>query len=144
MHTTIARCGNRCDLCPLFVQNFSVDLCDEINQALYRYHNGSRGTPPRYEKGCAGCLSEGYRAREDCPVRECAGRRGPATCADRDSLFCNPLEADMAVIEGAIARYAASVPPEDYDRYLRPFLIRETLSRLRQENSGNERLSLAD
>jgi len=50
----------------------------------------------------------------------------------------------MAVIEGAIARYAASVPPEDYDRYLRPFLIRETLSRLRQEKSGNERLSLAD
>jgi len=50
----------------------------------------------------------------------------------------------MAVIEGAIARYAASVPPEDYDRYLRVFLIRETLSRLRQENSGNERLSLAD
>jgi hypothetical protein len=50
----------------------------------------------------------------------------------------------MAVIEGAIARYAASVPPEDYDRYLRPFLIRETLSHLRHEKSGDERLGRAD
>jgi hypothetical protein len=50
----------------------------------------------------------------------------------------------MAVIEGAMARYAASVPPENCDRYLRAFLIRETLSQLRQEKSGNERLSLAD
>lgn len=50
----------------------------------------------------------------------------------------------MAVIEGAIARDAASVPPENSDRYLRPFPIPETPSHLRQEKSGNERLSLAD
>ena len=50
----------------------------------------------------------------------------------------------MAVIEGAMARDAASVPPENNDRYLRAFLIRESLSQLRQEKSGDERLSLAD
>jgi hypothetical protein len=48
------------------------------------------------------------------------------------------------VIEGAIARYAARVPPESSDRYLRAFLIRETLSHLRQEKSGDERLSRAE
>ena len=50
----------------------------------------------------------------------------------------------MAVIDGAMARYAARVPPEAYDRYLRPFLIRETLSNLRHEKSGDERLGRAD
>jgi hypothetical protein len=91
------------------------------------------GTPLQYERACDGCVSGGYIARQDCAIRECATHRNVETCADCEDLFCSLLEADMKVIEGAVTRYAETMPQEDHDRYLKPFLIRKRLSQIRLE-----------
>jgi hypothetical protein len=136
MQEVIAKCGNRCDLCPLYRDHFDLIGPEEINGRLYKYHHGGRGTPPQYTRGCDGCMSEGFVVREGCPIRECVDGRGLRTCADCERLFCALLEADMGVVEGALARHAGRIPQEDYDRYFRPFLIRSMLSRLRSERGG--------
>ena len=128
MHEIIARCGNRCNLCPLYRENFNPAEIEEVNERLYKYHHASQGPRPQYTKGCDGCLSEGYIAREGCAIRECATRKGFRTCIDCPDLFCDLLKADMEVVEGALARRRDNMPQEDYDRYFKPFLIREVLT----------------
>jgi len=138
MPEIVAKCGNRCDQCPLYVGNFNGAASDEINAGLYKYHHNSTGTPPHYKRACEGCLSGGYIARQDCPIRACVDRRGWQTCAECEGLFCDLLEADMQIIEGVVARYGSNLSPEDYNRYLRPFLIRKTLTQLRSEKATGE------
>lgn len=141
MQRIIAKCGNRCDLCPLYVENYSAIGWEEINNGLYKYHQQSTGTPPRYRQACDGCLSGGYIAREDCPIRKCANSRSLETCADCEELFCGLLKEDMKIIEGAVERYRGNIPEEDFDRYLKPFLIREALLKIRSERSPAEKPS---
>jgi len=136
MGAIFARCGNRCDLCPLHRENFTPDAAPAINDALYRYHCGGEGPRPRYSRACDGCLGDGHIAREACRIRACATERGLSTCARCPEMYCGLLEHDMAVIEGALSRHHATLPPADFGLYFRPFLIREALARLREAASG--------
>ncbi len=138
MHGIVAKCGNRCDQCLLYIENFNVAESDAINAGLYKYHHNSTGTPPHYQRACDGCLSGGCLARQDCPIRKCVEQRGLRTCAECEELFCDLLEADMQIIEGTLAQYEGSLSQEDYDRYFRPFLIRKTLTRLRSEKATGD------
>jgi hypothetical protein len=47
-------------------------------------------------------------------------------------MYCQRLEDDMAIIEGALSRPGDSIPREDFDTFFRPFLIRKTLARVRE------------
>jgi hypothetical protein len=132
MQPVIARCGNRCDLCPLFHGNFRAEEVSTINEGLYKYHHRGKGPRPQYEAGCDGCLSDGYGARQGCRIRACAIENGLSTCSRCPQLYCELLEKDMAIIEGALAQEGASLPLSDFDRFFRPFLNREALARLRQ------------
>lgn len=132
----VARCGNRCDLCPLFKDNFSPDHAEAVNNLLFKYHHGGEGPRPHYTRGCDGCLSDGYVAREGCEIRHCATTRRISTCADCRNLFCSILESDMAVIEGALTRFGSSLSQDDYERYFRPFMIRNRLTALRSSRVG--------
>jgi hypothetical protein len=38
MQSIIAKCGNRCDLCPLYRDNFIAEEAAAIDDALYTYH----------------------------------------------------------------------------------------------------------
>jgi hypothetical protein len=131
MQELIARCGNRCDLCPLYKDNFSLADAEAVNSLLYKYHHAGEGPRPHYARGCEGCLSDGYIAREGCEIRECVSTKRLSTCADCERLFCGLLESDMAVLEGALRRHGAEIPREDYERYFKPFMIREALIRIR-------------
>ena len=126
-----APCGNRCDLCPLYVDNFNPEEASAINDGLYKYHYGGRGPRPQYTAGRDGCRSEGTLARAGCAIRDCVIEQGFLSCAECPELTCQLLEADMAVIESALCQHRDSLPPADFDRFFRPFLIRETLARLR-------------
>ncbi len=132
----VARCGNRCDLCPLYKENFTRETAPAVNDALYKYHCGGEGPRPRYSRGCEGCLGEGYIAREGCPIRVCVTGKGLSTCARCPEMYCHLLEHDMAIIEGALNRHRATLPPADREMFFRPFLIRETLARLREQESA--------
>ncbi len=131
MSEIIARCGNRCDLCPLFSENFSAAEAGPINKALYKYHHGGVGSPPRYARACDGCLGSGYVAREGCGIRRCVQAKGLGTCAECEGLFCSLLETDIAVVEGALAKHRKTMPKQDYERYFQPFMIRQMLLDLR-------------
>ncbi len=48
-------------------------------------------------------------------------------------MYCRLLEHDMAIIEEALARHAATLSPAEFDAYFRPFLIREALAALRRQ-----------
>jgi len=128
MDPIIARCGNRCDLCPLFKGNFNADWASAINEAIYKYHHRGQGPRPHYTVACDGCLSDGYRPRANCPIRACANDKSFGNCASCPEMYCQLLEDDMAVIEGALSTHAPAMPQADFERFFRPFLIREALA----------------
>ncbi len=59
--------------------------------------------------------------------------KGYATCAECPHLYCDLLERDMAVIEGALAKHRDDLNAADFDLFFRPVLIREALGQLRGE-----------
>ncbi len=138
MKPIVARCGNRCDLCPLFKENFAAGQAAEINAALYKYHQNGRGPMPHYERGCDGCLGDGYVSRERCAIRACALERRLTTCAQCPDMYCQLLEHDMNIIETALSQHRAAMSSQDFDRFFRPFLTRETLARLRAKDDRNQ------
>ncbi len=131
MDPVIAKCGNRCDLCPLFRENFTPERAAAINRGIYKYHHDGKGPPPHYSRGCDGCLSDGHLARQNCAIRACVLKKGMRTCAECPQLYCGLLEHDMAVIEGALAKHRAGLPAADFEQFFRPFLIRGALGKLR-------------
>ncbi len=133
MEALIARCGNRCDLCPLFKENFTAERAAAINRGIRRYHQDGRGPEPGYSRACDGCLRDGHLARERCAIRACTLERHFTTCAQCPQLYCEFLEHDMAIIEGALAKHRDDMIPDDFDQFFRPFMIREALARLRNE-----------
>ncbi len=141
MPMIIAKCGNRCDLCPLYVENYSAIGWEKINNSLYKYHQQNTGAPPHHTQPCDGCLSVGYVARKDCRIRKCANSRSLDTCAECEELFCSLLKEDMKIIECAVERFRGDVPEEDFNRYLKPFLIREVLLTIRSEKRSANRAS---
>lgn len=139
MREIYARCGNRCDLCPLYKDNFSAADADKVNEDLYKYHHSNQGPRPHYTRACDGCLSNGYVARENCRIRDCVASKAFVTCAECDQLFCTLLKADMEIIESALVGHGMSMSSEDCDKYFRPFLIRETLLSLRSRQQQNDK-----
>jgi hypothetical protein len=133
MEPIIARCGNRCDLCPLFKENFTPEAAPAINDALYKYHCGGEGPRPQYSRACDGCLSDGHIARQACQIRVCVIEKGFSICARCPQMYCQLLEHDMAIIEGALSQHRTALPPTDFQMFFRPFLIREALARLSQQ-----------
>jgi hypothetical protein len=136
MKPIVARCGNRCDLCPLFTDNFAFEEAAKINAGLYKYHHASCGPQPHHVRGCDGCLGEGYVARARCAIRACALERQLATCAQCSDMYCELLEHDMNIVEAALTRHKEEMSQWDFDRFFRPFLIREALARLRHERES--------
>jgi hypothetical protein len=129
-------CGNRCDLCLLYRDNFKGEEIAAVNDALYRYHHGAEGPRPHYDLPCDGCLSNGHIAREGCAIRACVVEKRFATCASCPQMYCQLLESDMAVIEGALSKHGATIPTADFERFFRPYLIREALAKLRQAHAS--------
>lgn len=133
LQPVLARCGNRCDLCPLYRENFNRIGAERINSGLFKYQQRGTGTPPRFDRECDGCLSGGYIARQDCPIRTCTAQRQLPNCAGCADLFCDLLEADMKVIESAVRDFKGAISAEDFDLFLEPFLIRSRLAEMRTQ-----------
>jgi len=133
MQPIIARCGNRCDLCPIFRDNFTSEQAGAINEGLYKYHHRGEGPRPHYTVPCDGCLGDRHVAREGCLIRACVIKKSFANCARCPQMYCQLLEEDMAVIEGSLSQHRGAIPETDFEKFFRPFLIREALAHLREE-----------
>jgi hypothetical protein len=135
----IAGCGNRCDLCPLFIRNFKASKHDQIHLGLLRYHHDRMGARPDCRRGCDECLSGGSIARKGCPIRRCAGRGDLFSCADCARLFYQLLSADIQIMEGALPRYGCTISPADYDGFFRLFQVCEKLTQIRAEKQARRK-----
>ena len=120
---TVSKCGNRCDLCPANYKNINKFDRQKISDGWFKYHGFRK---PADEIGCVGCLNKGKHDREDCPIKECAEKRGLENCGYCDDLFCDFLESDMGVVEGALKEHS-NISQEDYDMFFKPYLIRSVL-----------------
>ena len=130
MTVRLSYCGYRCDLCPSYKRNLQSDA-DRVRVGEdYRKYYGLEMAPEDIE--CDGCLGDGDVANPKCPVRPCAISRGVQTCAECEDFACANLRKVMDGIQPIVDKHGESMPREDYDRYIRPFLSEERLEELRR------------
>lgn len=114
----IAKCGNRCDLCPAYRENIRKYGEEQISAGWNKYL-GFYLPPDKIE--CVGCHIEGYRPSEACVIRSCCAERGWQNCgycAETDA--CSSLLKNMEEME-RLEKLAGIIPQADYDMYFRPY-----------------------
>ncbi len=131
MEAILSRCGFRCDLCLAYRPN--VEAQPENRQLLsdgwHRYF-GFRIPPEQIV--CDGCWAEGGQLLDQaCPVRPCVIGRSLRSCADCGDYGCGLLRARIVDAEEVAARIGSPIPPEDRERFIRPYENRARLDRLR-------------
>ena len=128
MGQLIGKCGYRCDLCPACLPNIKSDadkqrMCD----ALAKYF-GLEMSPEEFS-GCGGCVKEG--GDPNCGVRPCAIEKGVENCAHCEEFACDKITAGMSYVEQKV-KDLSSVPEEDYNLFIKPFLSRDYLQKIRE------------
>jgi hypothetical protein len=123
MEKMIAKCGNRCDLCPAYYKNIDSFDKQKISDGWFKYHGFRK---PADNIGCVGCLNEGKHDRENCPIKECADKRNLENCGHCADLICDLLKHDMDIIEGAVKKHK-NISKNDYNNFLRPYKNRDIL-----------------
>jgi hypothetical protein len=126
----LSRCGFRCDLCPAYEKNIhDPEDLKAIRSGWHRYFGFDI---PEERIACVGCLNEGRHSDADCPVRPCALERKMNTCADCPDFGCETLKSRMGFTESVIPRFGG-IPEPDFERYIRPYLSRERLEKIRRD-----------
>ena len=129
MKTHIAKCGYRCDLCPAFKPELTEADKADFSRAFKKYYEFE--VPPDQIHFCTGCQSSDIPNDKECPVFPCCREKGIDNCAYCDDFGCDKLKQRMDVVE-EIAEKQTDIPPEDYEKYFKPFLSRQTLMEIRQ------------
>lgn len=130
MSSHIAKCGYRCDLCPAFKPELTDADKADFCRALEQYYD-CKLTPDQIGS-CTGCQSSDIPNDKECPVFPCVQEKGFETCAECDDFGCDKLKERMDAVE-QIAEQQTDVPPEDFEKYFKPFLCRQTLMDIRQK-----------
>jgi len=132
MKPHIAKCGYRCDWCPAFgVELTEADKAD-FCRALERYFDCE--LTPDQVGSCTGCQSSDVANDKECSVFPCVQEKGFKTCAECDDFGCDKLKQRMDIVE-QFAEKKKPIPPEDFEKYFKPFLSRETLMEIRNHST---------
>lgn len=135
MTVLLGYCGYRCDQCPAYKDNLRTHADRvRVSEDYHKYY-GYEIEPENV--ACDGCLHACEAPNPNCPVRPCALDRGYQTCAQCGDFGCAKLQQTMNAIKPIAAKHAQSMPAEDYDRYIRPYVTEERLEELRR-SSGAE------
>jgi hypothetical protein len=136
MDPILSRCGFRCDLCLAYRPN--VEARPENRHLLsdgWQRYFGFR-IPPE-EIVCDGCwATQGRLIDQACPVRPCVAGRALENCAACDDYPCGRLAERLVDGVEVAARAGAPVPPEDRERFIRPYENKRRLERLRSATPG--------
>jgi hypothetical protein len=128
----LTRCGYRCDLCLAYRPNITREPANrqELSDGWFRYF-GFRIPPDQII--CDGCMSDDPRLLDtECPVRPCVIEREIDNCAQCPDYVCGRLKERLVVLEELQARVGREIPPEDYQRFIRPYENKRRLDALRQ------------
>jgi hypothetical protein len=128
MNPIISKCGYRCDLCPAFKTSLKSDA-DKVSMCrAWSKYFGSE-IPPEAITVCAGCLKEG--GDPSCTVRPCAIEKNLENCAHCKQFACDKLKPKINFVEEKL-KDGVDVPKEDYERFIKPFLGKEYLLKIRE------------
>ena len=129
MEPIIARCGYRCDLCPAYKTNLKSEadkkqMCD----AWAKYLDSD--IPPETITVCDGCL-EGD-GDPTCTVRLCAIEKDIENCAHCEQFECDKIKSKMNFVEENVKVDLSSIPKEDFNLFIKPFISKECLLEIRE------------
>jgi hypothetical protein len=140
MKNDIACCGFKCKICPAYKDNITGrEEQQKVSDGWFKYF-GFR--IPAEKIYCDGCLAETSdkpcrRIDSKCPVRPCVTAKGLANCAYCNEYICDKLSERIVNIKEVAGKQKGPVPPEDYERYLKPYDNKTTLDNIRKELSKN-------
>jgi hypothetical protein len=126
LNPIIARCGYRCDLCPAYRENIhGPEDQQRTSDGWFKYY-GFRVPPEQIR--CDGCRDERPEARRidtACPIRPCAIARCLNTCAQCPDRGCEHFASRTVTREWVEQRIGATVPQDDYERFILPYERRD-------------------
>lgn len=130
MEEVLSYCGYRCDLCPAYHKNLkSDDDRKRVSRDWVKYYD-HREEPDNVE--CRGCSAGVRDGNPNCKVRPCAIEKGVKTCAECDEFACEKIVKQMGAIEPIAEKHRDSMPAEDYERYIAPYLSRPRLQEIKR------------
>jgi hypothetical protein len=128
MKEILARCGYRCDLCSAYGPNIKSDADKQRACEAFAKYFGSRMQPEDIGP-CAGCLKGD--GDPTCEVRSCAAEKGLENCAHCEAFACDKLKPRMNIVEEKV-KDISSIPEEDYNLFIKPYLGKERLLEIRE------------
>jgi hypothetical protein len=81
---------------------------------------------------CAGCLQGD--GDPDCGVRPCAEQKGLENCAHCELFACDKLKPKMNIVDDKV-KDLASIPEDDYNVFIKPFVGKQRLLEIHQRLS---------
>jgi hypothetical protein len=131
MAEILSYCGYRCDLCPAYYENLTSDEDRKRVRDDWAGYYDYAVEPGEVDcKGCKAGLRDG---NPDCKVRPCAMAKGLAICSECTEFGCDKIRKQWEAIRPIAAKHGRSMSPEDYERYIRPYLSEERLRNLRKK-----------
>jgi hypothetical protein len=128
MNPIISKCGYRCDLCPAYESNLKSEADKQGMCDAWAKYFGSE-IPPEAITVCNGCLEDG--GDPSCTVRPCAIAKRVENCAYCKQFACDKLKPKINFVEEKL-KDGVDVPKEDRERFIKPFLGKENLLKIRE------------
>ncbi|MHC4618598.1 MAG: DUF3795 domain-containing protein [Planctomycetota bacterium] len=128
MKEILGRCGYRCDLCRAYGGNIKSDADKQRTCEAFAKYFGAEMKPEDMGR-CAGCLKGD--GDPDCEVRPCADEKGLENCAHCEIFACEKLKARMRIVADKV-KDISSIPEEDYNLFIKPYLGEERLLKVRE------------
>jgi len=129
---TLARCGNRCDLCLAYRENVEKDDRRKLlSDGWYKYFGF------RIEQEdiiCDGCLKDDCLQNKlldvDCPIRPCVKKKGYEDCSQCDEFMCEKFKQRLSDIE-ELKKKHGNIPQTDYELFISPYENGKRISMLK-------------
>jgi hypothetical protein len=119
----IAKCGNNCGQCALYVENLTDETRRSCARGMARYINWR--PKPENLRECAGCqATEGFLYIRNCAVRLCAQYNGVENCAYCAAFPCRDVPTVSLSVEHrnlVEERLGEPIPEEDYLAFIEPY-----------------------
>jgi hypothetical protein len=129
MEAIIAKCGYRCDLCPAYEANLKSDADKQRMSDAWGKYCGFEVSTEQIQS-CPGCLVSG--ADPTCTVRPCAIEKDVENCAHCEQFACDKLQAKMDFVQENVKVELSSIPEEDLNLFIKPFVSKECLHEIRE------------
>ncbi|MDR3644824.1 MAG: DUF3795 domain-containing protein [Clostridia bacterium] len=113
----IAKCGNRCDLCPAYRGNIGKFGAQAVSDGWHKYL-GFYLAPEKI--ACVGCINEGDRPSGDCAVRSCCADKSVENCGHCENAICPRLRENITAIEN-LEQASGDITKEAYETYFKPY-----------------------